>query len=174
MTIEEISLWPELSSPSRFRIQGGYPDRDGVVVVGVGVVGVGYNALSTVLQIMVETLIIWGDPLYCRLDQPDAWEWFKLAPSEYVGNNFMVVQSCHAHKLINQWATTWFVEQSRLHHVCVKLLPHRRHKTDLCPSACLSVCVSHSEDFPKFWNSLEQLLLSYTNSCQMNEMIYIF
>ena len=26
LPIEEISLWPELSSPARFRIQGGYPE----------------------------------------------------------------------------------------------------------------------------------------------------
>ena len=36
LPIEEISLRPELSSPPRFRIQGGYPKRDG----GLGVVGV--------------------------------------------------------------------------------------------------------------------------------------
>ena len=36
LPIEEISLRPELSSPARFRIQGGSPERDtGVVVVGV-------------------------------------------------------------------------------------------------------------------------------------------
>ena len=29
MPIEEISLRPELSSPARFRIQEGYPERDG-------------------------------------------------------------------------------------------------------------------------------------------------
>ena len=29
LPIEEISLWPELSSPPRFRFQGGYPERDG-------------------------------------------------------------------------------------------------------------------------------------------------
>ena len=29
LPIEEISLRPELSSPARFRIQGGYPERDG-------------------------------------------------------------------------------------------------------------------------------------------------
>ena len=28
LPIEEISLRPELSSPARFRIQGGYPERD--------------------------------------------------------------------------------------------------------------------------------------------------
>ena len=28
LPIEEISLRPELSSPPRFRIQGGYPERD--------------------------------------------------------------------------------------------------------------------------------------------------
>ena len=36
--IEDISLRPELSSPARFRIQGGYPERDGGVV-GVIVAG---------------------------------------------------------------------------------------------------------------------------------------
>ena len=40
LPIEEISLRPELSSPARFRIQGGYPERDtgvvGVVVVVAG------------------------------------------------------------------------------------------------------------------------------------------
>ena len=30
LPIEDISLWPELSSPPRFRIQGGIPDRDKV------------------------------------------------------------------------------------------------------------------------------------------------
>ena len=36
LPIEDISLWPELSSPSHFRIQGGSPESDvGVVVVGV-------------------------------------------------------------------------------------------------------------------------------------------
>ena len=35
--IEEISLRPELSTPPRFRIQGGYPERDiGVVIVVAG------------------------------------------------------------------------------------------------------------------------------------------
>ena len=36
LPIEEISLRPELSSPPRLRIQGGYPERDrgGVVVAG--------------------------------------------------------------------------------------------------------------------------------------------
>ena len=38
LPIDEISLWPELSSQPRFRIQGGYPERDtavaGVVVAG--------------------------------------------------------------------------------------------------------------------------------------------
>ena len=29
LPIEEISLRPELSSPARFRIQGGSPERDG-------------------------------------------------------------------------------------------------------------------------------------------------
>ena len=29
LPIEEISLQQELSSPARFRIQGGYPERDG-------------------------------------------------------------------------------------------------------------------------------------------------
>ena len=29
LSIEEISLWPELSSPPRFRIQGGYPEHHG-------------------------------------------------------------------------------------------------------------------------------------------------
>ena len=29
LPIEEISLRPELSSPTRFRIQGGYPERYG-------------------------------------------------------------------------------------------------------------------------------------------------
>ena len=29
LTIEEISLRPELSSPASFRFQGGYPERDG-------------------------------------------------------------------------------------------------------------------------------------------------
>ena len=29
LPFEEISLRPELSSPPRFRIQGGYPERDG-------------------------------------------------------------------------------------------------------------------------------------------------
>ena len=38
LPIEEISHRPELSSPPRFRIQGGYPERDGVGV-GVGVAG---------------------------------------------------------------------------------------------------------------------------------------
>ena len=38
LPIEEISLQPELSSPPRFRIQGGYPERDGVVGVVVVVV----------------------------------------------------------------------------------------------------------------------------------------
>ena len=38
LPIEEISLRPELSSPARFRIQGGSPERDGVVVVVVVVV----------------------------------------------------------------------------------------------------------------------------------------
>ena len=33
--IEEISLRPELSSPAHFRIQGGYPERDGGAAVGV-------------------------------------------------------------------------------------------------------------------------------------------
>ena len=28
LPIEDISLQPELSSPPRFRIQGGYPERD--------------------------------------------------------------------------------------------------------------------------------------------------
>ena len=28
LPIEEISLRPELSSPPRFRFQGGYPERD--------------------------------------------------------------------------------------------------------------------------------------------------
>ena len=35
LPIEEISLRPELSSPARFRIQGGYPERDGGVAGGV-------------------------------------------------------------------------------------------------------------------------------------------
>ena len=38
LPIEEISFRPKLSSPARFRIQGGYPERDGGVVVVVGVV----------------------------------------------------------------------------------------------------------------------------------------
>ena len=38
LLIEEISHRPELPSPPRFRIQGGYPERDGVGV-GVGVAG---------------------------------------------------------------------------------------------------------------------------------------
>ena len=29
LPIKEISLQPELSSPARFRFQGGYPERDG-------------------------------------------------------------------------------------------------------------------------------------------------
>ena len=33
LPIEEISLRPDLSSPPRFRTHGGYPERDGVVVV---------------------------------------------------------------------------------------------------------------------------------------------
>ena len=33
LTIKEISLRPELSSPRRFRIQGWYPERDGVGVL---------------------------------------------------------------------------------------------------------------------------------------------
>ena len=28
LPFQEISLWPELSSPHRFRIQGGYPERN--------------------------------------------------------------------------------------------------------------------------------------------------
>ena len=38
LPIEEISLRPELSSPARFRIQGGSPERDtgaGAVVAGL-------------------------------------------------------------------------------------------------------------------------------------------
>ena len=35
LIIEEISLWPELSSPPRFRIQRAYPKRDTAVVVVV-------------------------------------------------------------------------------------------------------------------------------------------
>ena len=36
MPFQEISLRLELSSPPRFRIQGGYPERDGVVGVVAG------------------------------------------------------------------------------------------------------------------------------------------
>ena len=39
LPIEEISLRPELSSPPRFRIQGGSPERDTVAVAGVVVAG---------------------------------------------------------------------------------------------------------------------------------------
>ena len=46
MPIEEISLRPELSSPARFRIQGGSPERDGVGGVGVVVAGRHFSFLS--------------------------------------------------------------------------------------------------------------------------------
>ena len=39
LPIEEISLRPELSSPTRFRIQGGSPERDTGGVVGAVVAG---------------------------------------------------------------------------------------------------------------------------------------
>ena len=39
LPIEEISLQPEISTPPRFRIQGGTPERDGVRVVVVVVAG---------------------------------------------------------------------------------------------------------------------------------------
>ena len=35
---KEDGIRPELSSPSRFRIQGGYPERDTVAAAGVVVV----------------------------------------------------------------------------------------------------------------------------------------
>ena len=39
MPIEDISLWPELSSPPYFRIQGGYPERDGRMEILVSNIG---------------------------------------------------------------------------------------------------------------------------------------
>ena len=36
LPFEEISLRPELSTPPRFRIQGGYPERDGEVRTNEG------------------------------------------------------------------------------------------------------------------------------------------
>ena len=47
LPIEEISLRPELSSPPRFRIQGGSPECDGGVgVVVVGVAGLYFSFLK--------------------------------------------------------------------------------------------------------------------------------
>ena len=43
MPIEEISLRPELSSPARFRIQGGYPEHDGGQRTEILVSNIGYK-----------------------------------------------------------------------------------------------------------------------------------
>ena len=51
LPIEEISLRPELSSPARFIIPGGSPERDTGVAAGVVVAGHYFSFL------------IWGGPL---------------------------------------------------------------------------------------------------------------
>ena len=51
--IEEISLQPELSSPARFRIQGGYPEPDGegqteILMSNIGCLNTYWNTFDTI------------------------------------------------------------------------------------------------------------------------------